>query len=126
MVLHRVCNTLIKVAFLIFYLRLFGPVRQVRIMIWVGLAFVVTFCIAYIIIELVTCIPWPSDRNGFLDDAFWIRCSSTAPKLLMAGCYFGVVTDFYILFIPLSQMRDLDLPKKRKIGISFIFLTGLM
>ncbi|KAK8033506.1 hypothetical protein PG991_002904 [Apiospora marii] len=126
MVLHRICNSLIKVAFLLFYLRLFGPVRQVRIMVWIGLGLVATFCIVYIIIELATCIPRPSDHDGFLDDVFFERCFAFAPKILLAGCYFGVIMDFYILLLPLSQLKGLGLPKKRKIGISFIFLTGLM
>ncbi|KAK7926926.1 hypothetical protein PG985_003924 [Apiospora marii] len=126
MVLHRICNSLIKVAFLLFYLRLFGPVRQVRIMVWIGLGLVATFCIVYIIIELATCIPRPSDHDGFLDDVFFERCFAFAPKILLAGCYFGVIMDFYILLLPLSQLKGLGLPKKRKIGISFIFLTGLI
>ncbi|KAK8052207.1 hypothetical protein PG993_003592 [Apiospora rasikravindrae] len=126
MVLHRVCNTLIKVAFLLFYLRLFGPLRRVRVMIWAGLVAVVAFAIAYLIFEIVTCVPRPSDQGGFLDEEFQARCLYDSSKLLLAGCYFGIITDFYIMFIPLSQVKGLGLPKKRKIGISFIFLTGLM
>ncbi|KAK7955974.1 uncharacterized protein PG986_005196 [Apiospora aurea] len=126
MVLHRVCNTLIKVAFLFLYLRLFGTVRRVRIMIWAGLAVVIAFAIAYLITDMVTCVPWPGEHGGFLDETFQERCLYNSPRLLLAGCYFGVFTDFYIMFIPLSQVKDLGLPRKRKIGISFIFLTGLM
>ncbi|KAK8059272.1 hypothetical protein PG996_009202 [Apiospora saccharicola] len=126
MVLHRVCNSLVKMAFLFFYLRLFGTVRPVRIMILAGMAAVVAFFIAYLIVEIVTCVPWPSEHGGFLDETFQARCLYVSPRLLLAGCYFGVIVDFYILFIPLSQVKDLELPRKRKIGISFIFLTGLM
>ncbi|KAK6853608.1 hypothetical protein PG995_010420 [Apiospora arundinis] len=126
MVLHRLCNTLVKVAFLFFYLRLFGPMRRVRIMIWAGLAVVVAFGIAYMIVEIVTCVPWPSEHDGWLDLSYQTRCMYVAPRLLLGGCYFGVFTDFYILLIPLGQIKDLGLPKKRKIGISFIFLTGLI
>ncbi|KAK8119585.1 uncharacterized protein PG998_004211 [Apiospora kogelbergensis] len=126
MVLHRVCNTLVKVAFLFLYLRLFGTVRQVRIMIWAGLVVVVAFGIAYTIVEIVTCVPWPSEHDGWMSEEYQTRCLYISPRLLLGGCYFGVFTDFYILFIPLSQLRDLGLPRKRKIGISFIFLTGLI
>ncbi|KAK8042858.1 hypothetical protein PG994_013341 [Apiospora phragmitis] len=126
MVIHRLCNTLIKVAFLVFYLRLFGPVRQVRIMVWAGLAVVVTFCIVFMIIEIVVCVPWPSEHDGFLDDRYFARCLTISPNLFLGGTYFSVIMDFYILFIPLLQVKNLVLNKKRKIGISFVFLTGLI
>ncbi|KAK8080786.1 hypothetical protein PG997_008604 [Apiospora hydei] len=125
-VLHRFCNTLIKVAFLVFYLRLFGPVRKVRIMVWAGIATVVTFGIAYMITYVVVCVPWSNEEYGWLDDRYFDRCFAIGPKLLLAGCYFGVITDFYVMFIPLSQVKGLVLPKKRKVGISFVFLTGLV
>ncbi|KAK8127364.1 hypothetical protein PG984_008472 [Apiospora sp. TS-2023a] len=123
-VLHRFCNTLIKVSFLIFYLRLFGTVRHIRIMVWAGIVAVVTFGVVYMITYIVACVPWPSDEAGFLDDRYFSRCFAIGPKLLLAGCYFGVVMDFYILFMPLSQVKGLVLTRKRKVGISFVFLTG--
>ncbi|KAK8867729.1 integral membrane protein [Apiospora arundinis] len=125
-VLHRFANTLIKVAFLLFYLRLFGPVRHIRLMAWAGLGAVVTFCIAYIIIYVTACVPHAGEDGGYLDDRYWSRCAAIGPNTLLAGCYFGVITDFYIMFMPMSQVKGLALPKKRKLGIGFIFLTGLI
>ncbi|EHK97602.1 hypothetical protein M7I_6612 [Glarea lozoyensis 74030] len=38
----------------------------------------------------------------------------------------GIVTDFYILLIPLWFVSGLRLPLGRKIGVSAIFLSGLI
>lgn len=113
-------------SFLIFYLRLFGTVHHIRIMVWAGIVAVVTFGVIYMITYIVACVPWPSEQDGFLDDRYFSRCFAIGPKLLLAGCYFGVIMDFYILFMPLSQVKGLVLTRKRKVGISLVFLTGSM
>ncbi|KAI0885804.1 uncharacterized protein GGS22DRAFT_162053 [Annulohypoxylon maeteangense] len=125
-VLIRIDNTTIKVAFLVFYLRLFSPVTHVRYMIWAGIAIVVTFCVAFVIIDIVACAPWPSEHGNWLAPSLIDRCNDIAVDLVTAGAYFSVIFDFYILFIPLHQVPKLGLSRKRKIGVSLIFLTGFL
>lgn len=117
---------MIKVAFLVFYLRLFQPFTHVRIMVWAGLGVVITFCVAFIITDLVACSPWPSEHGGWIDPSMISRCDSIAPDLVTAGAYFSVITDFYLLFIPLHMVPKLKLSFRRKLGLSLIFLTGLL
>ena len=38
---------------------------------------------------------------------------------------FGLVTDLYIFILPLPMLWRLQMPLKRKLGITAIFLTGL-
>ncbi|KAI2464613.1 hypothetical protein F4781DRAFT_439417 [Annulohypoxylon bovei var. microspora] len=125
-VLIRITNTTIKVAFLVFYLRLFSPVTHVRYMIWAGMAVVITFCVAFVIIDLVACAPWPSENGNWLAPSLIDRCDRIAVDLVTAGAYFSVISDFYIFFIPLHQVPKLGLSRKRKIGVSLIFLTGFL
>ncbi|KAI1376583.1 hypothetical protein F4677DRAFT_418981 [Hypoxylon crocopeplum] len=125
-VLIRICNTLIKVAFFVFYFRLFHPIKHVRVMIWAGMAAVIVFCLAFVIVDLVACSPRPNEHGGWLDPSMLDRCNRIAPPLITGAAYFSVITDFYILFIPLHQVPTFGLSQKRKIGISFIFLTGLL
>ncbi|KAK8124365.1 NAD(P)-binding protein [Apiospora kogelbergensis] len=115
-----------KVSFFLFYRRLFRPVTQVKIMVWIGISLVVTFCVAYMVIDTVSCAPWPSEHGGWLDPGVTRRCSAIAPNLVTAGAYFSVLTDFYILAIPLQQVPKLRLSKRRKVGVSLVFLTGLL
>ncbi|KAI1453182.1 hypothetical protein F4805DRAFT_384402 [Annulohypoxylon moriforme] len=125
-VLGRITNTTIKVAFLVFYLRLFGSVTHVRYMIWAGMAVVITFCVAFVIIDFVACAPWPSEDGNWLAPSLIDRCDRIAVDLVTAGAYFSVISDFYILFIPLHQVSKLGLSRKRKIGVSLLFLTGFL
>ncbi|KAI0386309.1 hypothetical protein F5Y04DRAFT_289987 [Hypomontagnella monticulosa] len=125
-VLIRITNTIIKVGFFTFYLRLFNSIRHVRIMVWVGMAVVITFCVVFVVLDLVACAPWPSEHGDWLAPSMLDRCNRIAVDLITAGAYFNVITDFYILFIPLYQTAKLSLPRKTKIGVSLIFLTGLL
>lgn len=125
-VLIRITNTTIKVAFLVFYLRLFSPVTHVRYMIWAGMAVVITFCVVFVVLDIVACAPWPSEHGDWLAPSLLDRCDRIAVDLITAAAYFSVITDFYILFIPLHQIPKLGLSRKRKIGVSLIFLTGFL
>lgn len=95
-------------------------------MVRVGIVVVVVWYTAIMIINLVACTPWPNQHGKWLDRSLVARCFGTAPTLMTAGAYMNVVTDFYILFIPMHQVPRLGLSRKKKIGVGFIFLTGLL
>ncbi|KAK8090431.1 hypothetical protein PG997_005392 [Apiospora hydei] len=117
---------LIKVSFLLLYRRLFRPVAHVNVMVWVGISLVATFGVAYIVIMPVACSPLPNEHDGWLDLGMATRCGTIGTNMTTARSYFSVLTDIYILIIPLHQVPQLRLSTKRKFGISFIFLTGLL
>lgn len=123
-ILARITNSTIKVAFLTFYLRLFGTVKYIRYMVWVGMTVVITFCVVFVVVDIVACAPWPSEN--WLSQSLIDRCERIAVDLITAAVYISVITDFYILFIPLHQLPTLHLSGKRKIGLGLIFLTGLL
>lgn len=95
-------------------------------MIWLGMGAVITFCVVFIIIDLVACSPWPNEHLGWIDPSLTERCSNIAPDLVTAGAYFNVISDFYTLFIPLHLLPTLNFSNKKKAGFSLIFLTGLL
>ncbi|KAK6957323.1 hypothetical protein Daesc_000106 [Daldinia eschscholtzii] len=125
-VLIRITNTTIKVAFLTFYLRLFSPVTYVRYMVLAGMALVITFCVVFVIVDLVACAPWPSEHGDWIAPSLIDRCTRISVPLITAAAYFTVITDFYVLLIPLHQIPTLGLSPRRKVGVSIIFLTGLL
>ena len=45
-------------------------------------------------------------------------------SIAMGG--FNVASDFYILFLPIPGVWQLQLPLQKKIGFSAIFMTGLL
>lgn len=40
--------------------------------------------------------------------------------------YFNIFSDVYILILPISAILGLQLPKRRKFGISLIFMAGIL
>ncbi|KAI3325463.1 hypothetical protein HD806DRAFT_552739 [Xylariaceae sp. AK1471] len=122
----RISNTLVKVSLLAFYLRIFNPVPRLKFMIWVGLVAVVGFCIAVIIGTLVLCIPRPGDLDTFRLITVPQRCFFNIPKVTTAGTVFSVISDFYILFIPIHILPSLKLSRKRKAAVGSVFLLGFL
>ncbi|KAI0903202.1 hypothetical protein F4824DRAFT_493250 [Ustulina deusta] len=125
-VLIRITSTTIKVSFFVFYLRLFGTVTHVRYMVWAGMTVVITFCVVFVILDIIACAPFPSEHGNWVAPSLIDRCNRIAVPLITAGAYISVITDFYILFIPLHQLSKLRVSTRRKMGIGFIFLTGLL
>ncbi|KAK8048181.1 hypothetical protein PG994_009911, partial [Apiospora phragmitis] len=120
-----ICLVLIKVSFLLLYRRLFRPVTLVKAMVWTGISLLVASTVVYIIMMPVACSPWPSEHDDWLDLGMAERCAIIGSNLITAMAYFSVITDFYILIIPLHQVPQLRLSTGRKVGISFIFLTAI-
>lgn len=121
--LARLSNTLIKVTFFVFYLRLFGPKDHVRSMVWGGITVVVLFCVAFVITYLIKATP---GKGGFLDPGYRAQMSKIPNTLITVAAYVSVITDFYTMIIPMHQIPKLGLSYKRKWGICFIFLTGIV
>lgn len=53
-------------------------------------------------------------------------CSHEVKVISVATSAINVVSDFYILLIPLAAISNLQLPKKRKLGLFAIFFTGFL
>ena len=47
-------------------------------------------------------------------------------KLGLALGFFGVISDLYILLIPITGLLQFRLAWRRKVGVMLIFLTGLL
>lgn len=122
---------LVKSTLLIFYLRIFRPNKRARMMIWFGIAFIVAFYVSCIIANMVDCIPVNQLLPG-LEPAEWIEaserdhCSKPELTLTLVQGVISMLTDFYVLAIPVSSVLDLHLAPRRKFGVMAIFLTGLL
>lgn len=123
-ILIQATHITIKIEFFMFYLRLFGTRTYVRYLIWAGTAVLVTYFVVFFILYFSFCLPRAGET--FISPLLTTRCSNININLITSGAYIRVITDFYILFIPIHQLPQLGLSKKRKIGVSLIFLTGLL
>ena len=72
-------------------------------------------------------MPKPGQPN---DSATWqLRAAKLAKPIehvAIAQAVFGTLSDCYLLVIPIQSIFQLKLPIQRKIGVSAIFLVGIM
>lgn len=67
----------------------------------------------------------PRGGEGWLQSAQTARCRSSVNMDYAQGI-FGVISDFYILILPMPNVFKLHLPFRKKIGIAAIFMTGFL
>jgi hypothetical protein len=106
-----------KASLFLIFLRLFSPDRSTRNLIYFGL--IVTFLVylGTIIANGALCIP----RHGesWFEAATTQRCSKGLYAAYIHGI-FNVVSDLYILIIPVPVVLKLHLPLRKKIGVCAI------
>ncbi|KAN0073148.1 hypothetical protein V8E54_008368 [Elaphomyces granulatus] len=110
------CST--KISILFQYLRVFS-ITRIRticlIMIWV----LGTFVLTAVIRTILTCIPvskfWNPTQPGHClnKEAMWFSHS-----------VFHILTDVILLILPMPVINSLQLPKRQKYGLMFIFALG--
>ncbi len=115
--------TLIKLCLLLFYLRIF-PSETVRRLLWGTLVFTVLYGVTFFFLAIFQCSPirhfwlhWDGEHEG--------TCLNIS-AIAWANAAFGIVLDFWMLAIPLSQLRTLNLHWKKKVGVGLMFFVGTL
>ncbi|KAL8972881.1 MAG: hypothetical protein Q9183_000308 [Haloplaca sp. 2 TL-2023] len=106
-----------KLTLFILYYRLFNPSKIMRYLIYFGIGFNFLFYTIYLFIYALMC-PNTSERAA--------TCTGRVKDLGVATSAINVVSDFYILVIPLAAISGLQLRAKRKWGLIAIFFTGFL
>lgn len=94
-------------------------------MILAGIAVINLFYLSCLVGALILCVPRQGD-GGWTSQASQTRCAWPDSQLSLAQGIFSTLSDFYVLAIPLHMVWGLNLPLRRKVGVSAIFLTGLL
>lgn len=106
-----------KLSIFILYYRIFNPSKTMRYLIYFGIGFNFVYYTIYLFIYSFYC-PNTSKKAP--------TCSHEVKLISVATSAINVVSDFYILLIPLGAISNLQLPKKRKLGLFAIFFTGFL
>jgi hypothetical protein len=113
-------SDLAKVSLLFFYLRL-CPERKFRMLVKILVAFFVLYAVIYALISLFGCRPiyasWnlAAQATGKCVDKF---------GFFLAASVANVVMDLIILILPLRIVVPLQIPRRQKISLLFLFTTG--
>lgn len=123
------CTT--KVSILLFYRRLGGAVSpKFRNCVYAAIAFVVAYCVCYLIMAFCHCRPlnayWNQGdilwRLAHTDD--W-ECTDEGAQVV-AACVISMVQDFIACLLPMALFARLRISRKQKLALAGIFGVGLL
>jgi hypothetical protein len=83
------------------------------------------FCIYMASIPLLGYFCTPRNGGGWNDLAVFESCKRLLPWAMIQGSC-DIVLNIYILGLPLTVVMNLQMPRKRKLGVLAIFLTGTL
>ena len=105
------------------YLNLFRPNAAFRYAVYLGIAFTSLYCTAIFTANMYLYLPRPGQTWWeAANTPFWLY--TVTLNKVEAG--FGVVTDLYLLILPIPVVWGLQLPRAKKIGILSIFMSGCL
>lgn len=119
-IVYPIVIVLVKLSIFLLYLRLFGLDKTFRYYVYFGLG-----------IQLIcyTALLGPQIATAFecvtITALTVPLCQNSSPLIILQGVI-NVVSDFYMLALPVPQVLRLQLRLQRKIGLLAIFLAGLV
>ncbi|KAK5662876.1 hypothetical protein OQA88_6287 [Cercophora sp. LCS_1] len=116
--------TLTKISILCFYLRIF-PNYRFRIACFAVMAWVAVSGVVFIFLQIFQCTPVAYLWDGWKKGAFGpFRCSDLN-TLAFTSAAFSIGQDMVILILPLPLLARLDVSRRSKLGIMFMFSLGI-
>ncbi|KAL9107016.1 MAG: hypothetical protein Q9227_008052 [Pyrenula ochraceoflavens] len=110
-----------KLTILMTYHRIFSVSKRFKYVCWSVMFVVVGYLFCNMITEVAGCIP----LKKFWDEKVSGHCVNYLALDITYGI-FNVLTDFAIAILPLRSVWRLQMDRKEKIGLSLIFLTGII
>ncbi len=117
--MYPVTILLVKLSILLLYLRIFQVDRVLKWLVYGGIIFQTLFYTAMVLVSIVTLTQ--------CDSALALSkkiCKDQSIPIIVQGVV-NTITDFYVLVLPIARVVQLQIPFRRKVGLSAIFLTGL-
>ena len=114
----------VKLSLFLFYLRVFGPIGHIRILIFAGIGFHLMIYATTFVLEFVLC--YPRRGQSFLFSFTAPHCAQDAAKVGIAQGVGNIIGDFYLLLLPMPVVWKLQFSLQKKIGVTAIFLTGFL
>ena len=113
----------IKVSLFFLYRQIFHPKQYLHYLVWAGISATGLFYWSTLIAAVALCAP-RGDETYIMAFAT-ARCGDTKGLAVVTGA-FNVLSDLYLLVIPIPPIIALQLPRRRKIGLLIVFATGIL
>lgn len=111
-----------KLSLFLLYYRLFSQYRWMRNLIYIGMGVIAANYFATVIVFGYLCIP--RRGHGWIETFLHPRCQKQFIVISYFRGPFNVLSDVYLLLLPLPAVWHLNMPLRKRIGIAGIFLTG--
>ena len=115
--------TLLKTSILFFYKRIF-PNRTIQRLLWGTIIFNAVFGLAFVLVAIFQCKPinyfwhqWDGQHKG--------RCLNIN-AVGWSNAIISICIDLWMLAIPVSQLPQLQLHWKKKLGVGMMFFVGTL
>lgn len=122
--IYIVCILLLKLSILFQFLRVFVPRRLGNLVMFWGTTGLIAANVIFYIIEFFLAIIQCKPRVRGWNRSVPGTCIGSSNIVYTAA--FNVISDFLILLLPLHRIWRLQMPTRRKIGISLTFATGIV
>jgi hypothetical protein len=118
-------QTFLKLAMVFFYLRIF-PTRGVRKTLWATVVFNCVFGLVFILITIFQCRPisyfWTKWEHSNTHRGTCLNINA----ITWSSASVNIALDAWILSIPLSQLKNMNLDWRKKIGVGIMFSVGTL
>ncbi|KAF2240117.1 hypothetical protein EV356DRAFT_11124 [Viridothelium virens] len=114
---------LFKATLFIMYLKIFKPMRWVRVSVYIGLVLLCLFYVPVMVVQFYFATPRPHET---WTAHFMSPMQQKTGILLISLPTVGLAFDVYLLLLPMAAISQVQLPPKRKLGVMMIFLSGIL
>lgn len=113
----------IKLTFFLLYMKLFEPLKRMRIAIWIGGTLSTVFYTVIVILTFYFSTPRPGETF-----ATHVTTSLQAKEQLLSVPFAAISLffDFYVLILPIVGVWQLQMSNRRKFAVALVFMTGAM
>jgi hypothetical protein len=116
----------VRLSLLALYHRLFSDAsRSIRYLIIAASVVVVVFYPTMGFLTFGLCAPRPGDRGYWNAQATW-RCMQLHRSSYYIMSSFNIASDLFLFALPVRIVWGLQMPARRKLAVSALFLVGLL
>lgn len=112
---------LAKLSFYLLYSQIFWPNVKLRWAIYSGGFITTSFFFAASVCQFYYTLPLPGQTVLSKVD---LNPDSNTTRVGIATGIFGIISDFYLFFLPIAGVLLLQMSKNRRVGVIAVFATG--
>ncbi|KAL8939375.1 MAG: hypothetical protein Q9216_003388 [Gyalolechia sp. 2 TL-2023] len=114
---------LIKLSLFQLYLHLFGTLRWMNCVVWLGIVVTGLFYLSITVAKLAMCAPRGSQT--YIMAVSTSNCSRAKVLGVITGV-FNILSDLYLLIVPIPAILGLNIRTPKKMGTLAVFMTGMI